>query len=251
MPLFKAFTPHELKLDEAGAVSVAFAQLNVVDHDSDLTPSGAFPAKNVPMSSYGHTSWDGALPIGKGAISEKGDWAVFDGQFLMETDQGRNAYQTVKAMAELQEWSYGYLPTEFSYEQRDGQTIRILKSIDVFEVSPVLRGAGVATHTLAIKSGAPGSDAPYADHLDWVLGEVKALSDRSRDKAEWRAKEGRVLSAANRDRLAALVESLRAAGADLEDLVAATEPPKAAAARRTEIEVLLGLARANGVLIPT
>lgn len=241
----KAFHPADFKLDEAGVVTAAFAQLNVVDADRDVTLAGAFPAKQVPMSAYGHASWEGSLPIGKGLIRETGDWAIFDGQFLMDTDQGRNAYATVKAMGELQEWSYGYNALDYSFGEQDGQRVRFLRSLDVYEVSPVLVGAGVGTHTLAIKSGRPGADAPYAEHLAWVLGEVKALLDRSRDRAEWRATEGRGLSGANRDRLVELLEGLRSMGADLATHIAETEPPKARQAR--EIAALVELTRLNGV----
>lgn len=248
----KAFTPHELKLDDSGAVVVAFSQLNVVDSDRDLTLPGAFPAKSVPMSAYGHTSWNGDLPIGKGTLSEQDGWGIFTGEFLMGTDQGKNAYATVKAMAELQEWSYGYQPIDYAYEQRNGEQVRILKTLDVFEVSPVLRGAGVGTHTLAIKNGGPGADAPYAEQVSWVREIVKALADRTTDRAEWRAKEGRVLSAANREALAAIVESIRGIGTvadELDAILAATDPEKGERLRKGTLEVLLAQARMYGVPI--
>lgn len=156
----------ETKLTDQGDIEVAFAQLNVVDRDGDITLPGAFPSKAVPMSAYGHSSWVGDLPIGRGEIAEDGDWAIFRGRFLMETEQGRNAYLTVKAMADLQEWSYGYLPTDFAWETRDGETVRILKRLEVFEVSPVLVGAGIGTHTRAIKSGRKAAIAPHSTATD-------------------------------------------------------------------------------------
>jgi hypothetical protein len=249
---YKTFHPVDLKLDDTGSVTVAFAQLNVIDHDGDLTLPGAMPAKSVPMSNYGHTSWDGALPIGRGSIAEEGGWAIFAGKFLMGTDQGRNAHATVKAMAELQEWSYGYEAKDFGYETREGQTVRILKRLDVFEVSPVLVGAGVGTHTRAIKSGGPGPDVPYAEHLAWVQAAVKALTDRTTDRAEWRAKEGRSLSVANLEQLDGIVKGLRGFSPVADELAAlleATDPDKAARFRAGEVEVLLAQARLHGVSV--
>lgn len=237
----------EVKLDESGAITLAFAQLNVIDHDGDVTLPGAFPAKDVALSAYGHTSWSGALPVGKGSIAEQGEWAVFSGQFLMDTDHGRNAYLTVKAMAELQEYSYGYEAVDYSYGTKDGRSVRFLKSLDVWEVSPVLVGAGLGTHTRSIKSGEPGPGLPYADHLEGLLDEWTAFVDRTRDRAELRVKEGRTLSVATRERLSALLDAHKAAGTDLADLLAATDPHKA----RTNQE-LAGLAeflRFNGVPI--
>jgi len=247
MMQFKRAPAHDFKLDEQGAVSVAFAQLNVIDLDGDVTLPGAFPAKDVPMSGYGHTSWGGALPVGRGSISEKGDWAVFAGQFLMETDHGRNAYHTVKAMAELQEYSYGYNATDFSYGTQDNRNVRFLKLLDVFEVSPVLVGAGLGTHTLSIKSGEPGSGLPYADHLEALLKETALFIDRSRDRAEFRAKEGRDLSAVTRANLAALKDAWAVIGVDLDALLVQAEPAKARTDR--EIAALAEFARFNGVPI--
>jgi len=245
----KSFTPAEFKLDEQGSVTVAFAQLGVVDSDMDVTLPGAFPTKAVPMSAYGHTSWDGALPIGRGSISEKAGWGVFDGQFLMETDQGRNGYHTVKAMADLQEWSYGYKPTDFSHGQQDGKSVRFLKALDVFEVSPVLKGAGLGTHTLAIKSGAPEPDAPYAEQLAWYSGWLPTFIDRVKAHKATRDGEGRKLSRTDRALLEDLDAALNGHIEVIRDLLIVPEPPKAAERRATEIEVLVAQAHLYGVPI--
>lgn len=237
--------PHELKLDDAGHIILAFAQINVIDRDRDVTLPGAFPAKDVPMSAYGHTSWNGALPVGRGAIAEKGAWAVFEGDFLMATDHGRNAYHTVKAMAELQEYSYGYEPTEFAYGTHEGQQVRFLKRLDVFEVSPVLVGAGLGTHTQSIKSDGAGIALPFADHLEALLKEAAIFTDRTRDRAAFRAKEGRVLSTATRERLSSLREALASVGVDLDALLAESEPKAA----RFDGAALAELLRSNGVRI--
>lgn len=245
----KGFRPTQFKLSETGEVTVAFAQLNVVDHDGDLTMPGAFPVKAVPMSAYGHSSWMGELPTGRGDIHEEAGWAIFAGAFFLETDQGRNAYATVKAMADLQEWSYGYDPVDYAYEQRDGQMVRILKGLDVFEVSPVLVGAGIGTHTRAIKAG-PGAGLPYADHLALGLGTVEAIIARSKDRAEFRAKEGRVLSDANRERLSSLATAMEGAIGDLRELLTSTDAGKSTATAVLQIEALLEEARFLGVQIP-
>jgi hypothetical protein len=74
-----------------------------------------------------------------------------EGGFFLDTEAGQETYQTIKNVAELQEWSYA-LP-EIDYEMRtiDGETIRVLKRIKVNEVSPVLMGAGIGTRTLSLK----------------------------------------------------------------------------------------------------
>jgi hypothetical protein len=225
----------------------------VIDKDGDVTLPGAIPTKAVPMSAYGHTSWDGALPTGRGTIKEVDGWGVFDGAFFMDTDQGRNAYLTVKAMGELQEYSYGYRPKSpggAELGQFEGRSVRFLKALDIWEVSPVLKGAGVATGTLAIKSGGPDPDLPYAEHVVWVLDQVKALTDRTSDRAELRLKEGRTLSGATLDQLAAILDQIGAAYGGLKDFLAANQPPPKADERlEREIEVLITRARRLGVKI--
>lgn len=248
-PMLKAFTPYEFKLSETGAMTVAFSRFNVVDSDGDVTFPGSLPVgKGVPMSAYGHTSWDGALPIGKGVVGERGDLGIFDGHFFMDTDQGRNAYATVKAMADLQEWSYGYNVVDGGPGTFDGKRVRELRKLDVFEVSPVLKGAGVGTATLAIKSGDPGSGLPYAEHLVWVLDEIEALSDRTKSRADWRAKEGRVMSAGNMARLEAIHERMRSMTDDLASMMAEMAPPPKMADPIT-MDVLLTEVRRLGVPI--
>lgn len=247
----KLFTPAELKLDAQGYIKAAFAQLDVIDHDGDVTRSGAFPVKDVPMSAFNHTSWDGAPPVGRASIFEQDGWGVFEGQYFMNTTHGRDAYETTKGLMDLAEFSYGYVVTDGGPAVVDGRSVRELRRLDVFEVSHVLKGAGVGTHVLAIKSGQPGPDAPYAEHATWVQEAVEAFLKRTDDRAEWRAKEGRVLSAANRAALATLLESLRSFSGtadELEKFLEATDPQKAASPDVT-LAVLLGTARRLGVSI--
>ncbi|MFN8631203.1 MAG: HK97 family phage prohead protease [Chloroflexota bacterium] len=245
----KRVPAHDLKLTESGDITLAFAQLDVVDHDGDVTVAGAIPTKDVAMSAYGHTSWDGALPVGRGTVKEAGGWGVFSGRFLMDTDQGRNTYNTVKAMAELQEYSYGYGVTKASFGVKDGVNVRYLEGLDIFEVSPVLAGAGIGTHTMSIKGGGPGPGLPYADALDGIVREAKALIERSRERAELRAKDGRLLSAASRDRLAALGDALEALGVDLASLLDETDPTKAARLAAARDEWLRDVARSAGITV--
>jgi hypothetical protein len=225
-------------LDEGaeGDVLVAFAKLNVVDRDGHVTYPGAMPAgKKVPISAYGHTSWPekGArLPVGISEIGEDGELATARGRFLLETSHGRDTYLTVKALGDLQEWSYGYRIREGAKEKRDGKTVLGLKSLDVFEISPTLVGAGVGTHTMGIKSDESGPLAgiPFAEDFERVLLEVDGIVARSKGLRDLRAKEGRELSSRNRDRLTRLrdaIATLEETRAEIEELLTRTEPGSA------------------------
>ena len=246
----KSFRPVEVKLTDTGYIEAAFAQLNVIDHDGDVTRPGAFPTKDVPMSAYNHTSWDGALPVGKGTISEQGDWAVFSGQFFMNTTHGRDAYETVKGLGPLAEYSYGYTILDGGPAVHDGKSVRELRKLDPHEVSPVLMGAGIGTHTLAIKSGGPGADAPYAEHLSWYADNLSALLDRTRDRKDFREVEGRKLSRSDRAQLEAIAAALSGHLDVLWSLMPAAEPsPEDEAKARRMVDVLTAQARALGVPI--
>ena len=238
-PERKMFAPGGLKLDDQGYIEAAFAQLDVVDHDGDITRPGAFPQKSVPMSAYGHTSWDGALPVGKGDIVEEDGWAVFKGQFFMDTTHGRDAFVTVKGLGDLAEYSYGYNVTDGGPSTVGGKSVNEIRALEVWEVSPVLRGAGIGTHTLAIKSDGPDPAMSFAEHLDWTLDQVKALLERAKSRKALRESEGRDLSTDNTDRLAELLDDLKA-------LLPTPEPVKA---RDNTLEVEIERARALGVLI--
>lgn len=234
----KSSTAISFKLDGAkeGDVEVAFARLNVVDKDRHKTYPGAFPAKAVPMSAYGHTSWPergSRLPVGRVDLVEEGELAKAAGRFFLETAQGRDTYATVKALDELQEWSYGYKILGARKEKDASGPILGLLKLDVREVSPTLVGAGVATYTIGIKSGdddGPLAGLPYGEHIERVLLDVGEIVSRSKGLADLRAKSGRELSTANRDRLIRLrdgIALLQEQAAEVEELLARTDPDQA------------------------
>lgn len=301
-----------------GTVRALFARFNVIDHDGDVTLPGFLPdGAPVRISAYGHSSWGGQLPVGKGVIRRTDEGQIFEGRFFLDTQAGRDTYLTVKEMGDLQEWSYGFdiMPGGARDGEFQSQRVRFLQPLEdgspgavVHEVSPVLVGAGIGTRTLAVKSatkvfaelagtweatqeairqaaervlipdGVDGwvsiqgtyddrvivtaflGDSParhwqfrwtedsagnitlseeteveltvvaaekgwtFADHAARVLGSVDAFTERSKALAALRAKDGRTLSAENRDRLRRLADQLGSATKGLSDLLAETDP---------------------------
>lgn len=142
----------EVKDADLGEVEAVFSTFDVVDSDGDVTLAEAFTdGAPVRISAYGHQSWNGVLPVGKGVIKVGDGRAVMRGRFFMDTAAGRDTFTTVKELGDLQEWSYGFDIDEAVAGERDGKQVRILKRLTVHEVSPVLLGAGVGTRTLAVK----------------------------------------------------------------------------------------------------
>lgn len=153
----KSFARVEIKDAEKGEVSAVFATLDVIDSDGDVTVKGAFEdGASCVISAYGHQSWKGKLPVGKGRIRETKTEAIFDGRFFMDTIDGLDTFKVVKALTDDdgpgQEWSYGLVDMVTERGEFDGQKVRFIKSVRVPEVSPVLLGAGVNTRTLVAKA---------------------------------------------------------------------------------------------------
>lgn len=244
MPERKGLLAFEFKAEKEGSFRATFARFNVIDRDGDVTLPDAFTrGQEVRIAQWGH-NW-GAPAVGKGAIDFDAERAWVDGQFFLDTTAGKDTYLAVKNLGGLQEWSYGFAILERSFGEFGDppQQVQFLRRLDVFEVSPVMLGAGIGTGTDAIKG------ATLADESEAVLTAVAGLADRLKSLADLRAKEGRTLSTANRERLKAHRESLRSIADDLDALLAATEPDDGKgldiAALLIETEVLN--ARLNGV----
>lgn len=136
---------------EPGEFSAVFATLNVIDQDDEVTLPGVFAeGQKVRIAAWGH-GWD-QLPVGRGVISERDNEALFEGKFFLDTSAGLDHYKTVRNLAELQEWSYGFRVLESKQGMYEGKPVTFLTKLKVIEVSPVMQGAGIDTRTLAIKS---------------------------------------------------------------------------------------------------
>ena len=146
----KTFTaPLELKADgEPGEFKAVFSTLNVVDLDEDVTEPGAFENQETVVEPWNH-GW--TLPAGKGVIKSNDREAWIEGQFFLDTEVGKENYQTVKNLGPLAEWSYTFDIVEVGFGKFNDRDVRFLKKLDVVGVSPVTRGAGIDTRTTGIK----------------------------------------------------------------------------------------------------
>lgn len=175
----------EIKSETRGEVKATFSRFNVVDKDGDLTLPSAFDiGAEVPISAYGHASWQGALPVGRGTIRADHETAWIDAEFFLTTTSGRETFEVIKQLGPLGEWSYGFDVLADDYEHIDGREVHILKRLHVFEVSPVLRGAGIRTTTLDAK-GTPQDDVAReyarfvaAMHADTMRDELTVIRDQ-------------------------------------------------------------------------
>lgn len=251
----KTFT--EFKTTDQGHVEAVFSTLNVIDSDRDVTLPGAFQdGAPILISAYGHSSWGGNPPVGKGVIRMDGDRALIDGQFFMDTAAGKDTFLTVKGMGDLGEWSYGFDVLKASSGQHDGEDVRFLEKLRVFEASPVLRGAGVGTRTIGTKSdgeivlslngstfGAIAAaellrkqqshDTPFSEQAAKVTADFAALLERAKAFGSSGDIDHSGLSAANRERLDELAKALGVARDQLDELL--TDPTQGDDAIRARV----------------
>lgn len=176
----------EVKDAAQGLVTAVFCTFDVIDHDGDVIVKEAIPdGAPVRISAYNHESWNGAMPVGKGIIRTTATEAILEGQFFLGTTHGRDAFEVVKQMGDLQEWSWGFDIEDAEPATVDGRTVRRIKRTVVHEVSPVLLGAGLHTRTLATKGAAvqkkncfvPMHDSTVVEKAWDGFGTVKALAD--------------------------------------------------------------------------
>lgn len=195
MSEIKALSGVEIKSMSEGRVTARFATYNELDYHGDITRKGAFQNdQEVVVSSYNHTSWGGALPVGKARVRDGGDGVYADIQFFMNTQAGRDTFETVKEVGSLQQWSYGFdieKKSEGTIKSEDGERevpVRYIEKVKVHEVSPVLLGAGKSTATVAVKDGLYSMDklsaAGYSieDIIELLEEKAKKPKDDDYDK---------------------------------------------------------------------
>lgn len=146
------------EMGDAGKGLARIAVLSAIDSDGDTYAKGAFGWKS------GGSQWAPILvgherkmmPIGKARVYEDGDAAFAELHLNLDTQAGKDWHSALKfdlANGQpVQEWSYGYEVKDSGFQMKDGRRVREIKQTDVHEVSAVVRGAGVGTRTLGMKS---------------------------------------------------------------------------------------------------
>jgi HK97 family phage prohead protease len=172
--------PIELKEDgDTRYIEAVFSLFDTIDSDNDVTKANAlrsgYTGNKVPLV-WNH---DWSKVIGRGIIETDNQKAVFKGYFL-NTEAGKEAYETVKAMQDMQQFSYGFQvmkSTKGTHIDSKGEEVpvRVLEDVKVWEVSPVLVGAQQNSFVQALKSG-----LQTFDDVDTEFEEVKQEDEESK-----------------------------------------------------------------------
>lgn len=147
-------------MDDTGKGLARLGSLSEVDHDGDTYQPGAFMWKGSEgqwCSILPCHDWR-AMPLGKARVYEEGDEIFAELRLNLGCQAGKDWHAALlfdlAQGKSVQEWSYGFNTLEADYLVRGDTRVRLLKRQDVMEVSPVLRGAGVGTGTVALKNAA-------------------------------------------------------------------------------------------------
>lgn len=175
----KAFASFEFKDGSPGEFT-AIVSTPAVDRQGDVVLPTAFKSgQRVPLI-IGH-AW-GDLPVGTGTVVPTANDVRLTGKFFT-TDRAREAYGVLKGLGKLAEFSIGFRSLEHEYETRNKKRVRVIKQLDLFEVSIVLKGASVGTGLVDIKRD------PLVDMQRWARTSVddgplsvKAMSKRGFDR---------------------------------------------------------------------
>ena len=218
-----------LTTDEVeGKVEAVFSVFNEMDSDGDVVTPNAIKSgygeKGVAMV-WAH-DWKDV--IGRGEIIQDEDKAVFKGQFIMDTERGRDAFNKVKAMGDLQQWSFGYevLDSEVGMFRKDGEQeveVRYLNDVKVWEVSPVLVGANQNTSTVAVKEDNNKEEETkglrFNDEVDELLTSLSSVLKRAKELTALRISKEKTLSEGSTAVLEELQDNLQEVYQDIGTLL--------------------------------
>lgn len=231
----------EIKLlDDGNGSLVGYGSTWDEDRGCDRIERGAFSEALAGFLSHGFIplghDWSGE-PVAMPVRAYEDDRGLVVEAAFHSTPKGQAARTLVKERME-KGLSVG-LSIGFRLDPRDTEEkagVRIIKRVaELFEVSIV--SVPMNPKALAVSAKefqgveVPRAGFSFADHSEAVLATVQEFVERAKGLAGLRAKEGRVLSEANRERMSRLhgtcgeaSVAMKAVMDDLAELLAATEP---------------------------
>lgn len=184
------------EMGESGKGLAILARLSEIDHDGDTYAKGAFSWKDggeqwCPLIHH-HDRYQ--MPFGKARVYEDGDIAYAELHLNLETQAGADWHKALlfdlSTGKSVQEYSYGFgvLDADFKITGNGEDRVRVLKKLDVHEVSTVIRGAGKGTRTLVMKGLKEAAFAPLIAGLGELAealgGDPASLSATGRKQLE-------------------------------------------------------------------
>lgn len=184
------------------------------DAYGDIIAAGAFAesiAARPTKFLYEHFE-----PIGKQLEIREDEKGLFGRWSVVDTQTGTDAYKLAKAGV-LDSLSIGYFTLEADFRE-DG--IRVLRKIDLFEVSAVAIPANRNAVITDVKS------RPFDLHTRDVQVVLREFADRCKAGSAQRQAEGRAISEARLSAIKTMSGSLRSVADELDALLVPPAPPE-------------------------
>ena len=184
-PLSRKSYPMEIKeISDEGYFSGYGSVFDVVDDWDDVIIRGAFAStlqKKTPIMLWQH---DSAEPIGVYERVRENDIGLWvEGRLLLEIEKGREAHILLKNRA-IRGLSIGFIPLGWEWETRNDTRVRVLKDIDLWEVSLVTF---------------PANPKAVVDEVKTVRGLENFLRDAGFSRSEAKAALAAVRADSQRD----------------------------------------------------
>lgn len=230
--------------DQQGVIEAIVSVFNNRDRGDDIIRPGFFAEslkRKLPKGVWQH-KWD--QPVAKTVEAREllpGDALLPTGlkelgglyikaQFNLDTQRGKEAFSDIQ-FGIIDEFSIGYRSTKVAYDE-DNDTRELLEG-ELYEWSPVLVGMNPATQLLSVKDADRPAGLTLADHSELVLATLAEYTERIASLTDIRAKEGRVISADNRQRLqhhcdclTDTMNAMKTAYDELQSLMALAKPKR-------------------------
>lgn len=196
-----------------------------VDSVGERVERGAF-TKHLPnflkngFIAFNH-QWE-KLPIAMPIEAYEDEIGLFVRGAFHSTPEAQAARTVVRERMDFGKAVRNSIGYQVHKDGRDDES-RLLKEIELFEWSVVNVPANPLASLTGAKSGVV-STLGLNEHISEVVSALDVLAGRVRERHDFRTKEGRVLSSANRTRIEDLLPSLMSVHDALKDLLNATAP---------------------------
>lgn len=204
-----------------------FSVFGNVDDGRDIAHPGMFlktiaeRGKRVKVF-YAH-DWSKLIAPPPSVLKEDSLGLFAAGRLTLDSFWGKEAWALMKDGA-LTEGSFGYEAVKFDFENLESSmTVRNLREVKLFEISPVPLGMNALTEIRAVKAALMKSTNRPAETTDEAM--IKTYLEK------WGAlvtemKEGRVLSSASKEKVVNAISAMEGAMEALNHLLTAAEPQK-------------------------
>lgn len=214
--------------EESRTVTGIFAVHGNRDEGGDISLNGSFEKhlnsgrKRVRFL-WSHDGWQPPIAsiksireVGREALPEKVlEWApdATGGvevirQYYENIDLSEWVFKGIQA-GDIEEMSYAYdvHDYEIKIDEETEKRTRILKEVELFDISDVNWGMNPAT---AGVKGYPGAGMTFTQHSEMVVSNLEKYVERVKDRKNWREGENRTLSEPARERLVKIAAEIRA-----------------------------------------